>query len=199
MGVIAALCQPFVDGQAVLNAMPAGYDIDLAVGVQLDTVGQWVGESRNIQEPLTGVYFSLDITGLGLDQGYLQGPYDPSTGVVSLDDETFRTLLYAKVANNQWAGTVPSVYGVLAPVFPGGVVVLQDNSDMSMFIGVIGTTLNAAVTAMLENGLLDLKPVGVRIAGYIVSPTLPIFGLDVENSTISGLAVGSLVTPTGGR
>ena len=68
MGVVATLCQPFVDEQSVLNSLPGKYDLDSAVGVQLDAVGEWVGISRELAVPLSNVYFSLDIAGLGLDQ-----------------------------------------------------------------------------------------------------------------------------------
>ena len=202
MAVIAALCQPFVDGQAVLNAMPQDYDIDTAVAAQLDTVGLWVGQSRNITTPLTGVYFALDTAGVGLDQGTWFGPFDSTTGLTSLPDDSYRVLLKAKIANNQWAGNVPDAYVFLDQVFPGDQAFIQDNGDMTMLLGVVGSTpLNAVTYALLTNGYLDVKPVGVRI-NYYVTPSVvgaPIFGFDVENTTISGLDVGGWATLAGGR
>lgn len=199
---VAALCQPFVDEQTVIDAMPAGYDLDSAVGSQLDTVGEWIGISRDLQIPLTGVYFSFDTDGLGFDEGTWLGPFDSTTALTVLPDDSYRTLLRAKIANNQWDGTIPSAYSFLNPILGEDNLVIQDNCDMSMLMGVIGNVaLNAVTTALLENGYLDVKPVGVRINAYI-SPSIlgdPFFGFDLENTTISGFDAGAFATLTGGR
>lgn len=202
LAVVSALCQGSADQQQVLNSMPGLYNIANAVGAQLDTVGQWIGLSRNLSVPLTGVYFALDTALVGLDQGVWLGPFDPLTQLDVLPDDIYRTLLYAKIGNNQWDGTVPEAYKFMAAVFPSDTFFIQDNGDMTMYIGVVGPlALDAVHTALLQNGYFDTKPVGVRIAGY-VTPTLPgspIFGLDVENSIISGLGVGCWANITGGR
>ena len=197
---VTASVQPFADALAVLSTFPTLFDIDTAVGSQLDIVGEWIGASRELAIPLTGVYFAWDTAGLGWDEGYWQGPFDPSTGLVSLNDTDYRTLLLAKIANNLWDGTVPNAYQFLAPVFPDNLIIIQDNGDMSMYIGVLGPSLDAVKTSLLENGYLDLKPAGVRIAGYLTQsvPNAPLFGFDVENSTISGWDVGGWATITGG-
>lgn len=200
MAVIGVLAQHAADRVALLRSIPGLFDLDTAVGEQLDFVGQWIGQSRNLTVPLTDVYFSLDIAGLGLDEGSLQGPFDPTSGLVALPDESYRTLLRAKIANNQWDGTVPGAYQFLADLFPGNVLFIQDNQDMSMYVGIVGSVpLDAVSYALLTGGYLNVKPDGVHIAGYAMpsTPGTPIFGLDVENSLISGLDVGSLATITG--
>lgn len=201
MAVIATLCQPFVDIQAQLLAMPKLYDIDVAVGVQLDTVGEWVGASRNIQTPLTGVYFAFDTAGVGFDQGTWFGPFDNVNGLTVLPDDAYRTYLYAKIADNQWDGTVPNAYLLLEKALPNASLIIQDNGDMSMLVGVSEASLsNAVQVALLNNGYLDVKPVGVRISYYVApSTTGPLFGFDVENSIISGFNVGGWATLTPGR
>lgn len=201
MAVVTALCQPFVDELSTLNSLPAAYDIDIAIGVQLDDVGRWVGISRNIQTPLN-VYFSFDTAGLGFDQGTWFGPFDATSGLTTLPDDSYRTLLYAKIGNNQWDGTVPNAYTFLNKVLGADNAVIQDNGDMSMLFGYMGAVpLNAVTISLLENGYLDVKPVGVRINSYITPsvPGSPFFGFDVENPTISGLDVGGWATLTGGR
>ena len=40
---VAALCGASAGLQDLYGAMPAAFDLDLAVGVQLDAVGRWVG------------------------------------------------------------------------------------------------------------------------------------------------------------
>lgn len=193
--------QPFADALALLNTFPTLWDIDTAVGAQLDTVGQWIGQSRYLEIPLVGVYFAWDTAGLGWDQGYWQGPFDPSSGVVALNDTDYRTLLLAKIANNVWDGTIPSAYEFLAPVFPNNLLIIQDKHDMGMYIGILGPALDAVTTSLLENGYLDVKPAGVRIDGYVTQSVAgkPLFGFDAENSTISGWDVGAWATITGGK
>lgn len=200
MAVIAALLQPLADIKATIESIPSLFDLDVAVGVQLDTVGEWIGQSRYLSVPLTDVYFSLDTTGLGFDEGTWLGPFDPVTGLVALPDDAYRTLLRAKIANNQWDGTIPGAYRFLAAVFPGNTVFIQDNQDMSMYVGVVGPVpLDAVAYALLTGGYLDVKPSGVRIAGYVSPsvPATPIFGFDVDNSIISGFDIGSFANITG--
>ena len=201
LAVIAALTQPFIDMQNQVNAMPGLFDVDTAVGVQLDATGLWIGETRDLQVPLTGVYFSFDTSGLGFDQGTIFGPFDPTTQLDVLPDDSFRQLLYAKIANNQWDGTIPGAYTFMEPVFPGNQFFIQDNQDMTMLVGVIGpASLNAVSYALLTGGYLDIKPAGVRIDGYVTPsiPGDPLFGFDVQNSIINGWDESCIAIITGG-
>ena len=202
LSVLAVFLQPFADITATLEAIPAAFDLDLAIGAQLDVLGLWIGISRELTVPLTNVYFSFDTAGLGFDEGTWQGKYDPTTGLVSLPDDDYRTLLRAKIAANHWDGTIPDAYKFLETVFQGNTPFIQDNGDMSMFLGVVGSVpLTAVTTALLENGYLDVKPSGVRVSGYVTPSVLgdPIFGFDAENSTIGGFDSGCWANITGGR
>jgi hypothetical protein len=201
LSVITALVQPFADQQIVLESMPSAFDLDTAVAAQLDDVGLWIGQSRYLTIPLENVYFSFDVVGLGLDEGNWKGPYDPETGLVALNDDDYRTLLRAKIAANHWDGSIPSAYRFLDDVFGGNTPIIQDNGDMSMYLGVIGPYILTAVTlSLLKNGYLDVKPAGVRISGYVTASVLgtPLFGTDAETSTIGGLDVGAWATISGG-
>lgn len=117
MAVVGALVQPLVDQMNVLQSMPGKFDLDNAVGVQLDDVGLWVGVSRKIRTPLTGIYFSFDIDGLGFDQGTWKGPFDPDTGLTVLDDDTYRLVIRAKIGANHWDGTLASSAAILNSIF----------------------------------------------------------------------------------
>lgn len=199
MAMVSAVAGCFVDLQNLLLSVPGGFDLENAVGAQLDDVGLWVGVSRNIQTPLGGVYFSLDVNGLGFDQGVWQGPFDPSQGVTSLDDGTYRLLLKTRIGANHWDGTVETAISILNSIFNSDTqVFLQDNADMSITIGVVGKAPNAVFNALLTSGYIPLKPSTVRINYVFTSaPGAPIFGFDVENQYISGLDVGawSISTP----
>jgi hypothetical protein len=198
IATISATLQPMADAQAVLATIPGLFDLDVAVGSQLDEVGEWVGQTRYLSTPLTGVYFSFDTAGLGFDQGVWQGPFDPSTGVVALQDEPYRTLLRAVIAANHWDGTIPSAYAAWNIIFAGTgySILIQDFGDMTMLFGLIGPTLDSVTKALLTGGYLTLKPSGVKIAGYVIPSVegAPLFGFDVDNPTISGFDTGAWST-----
>lgn len=195
MAMVSLLAQWAVDRQNMLASIPGLFDIDDAVGQQLDWVGQWVGISRNLSIPLTGVYFSFDTAGLGFDQGTWLGPFDPTTGLVSLPDNAYLTLLYAVVAANNWDGTVPGAYTAWNTIFEplGYSILIEDGQDMTMTVALIGPTPDAVTLALFTGGYLNLRPAGVGITFYYTQsvPNVPIFGFDAENSSISGFDVGA--------
>jgi hypothetical protein len=117
VATLAAIAQCFVDVQNAVIGIPFEFDLDDAIGVQLDAVGEWVGITRNVKTPITGVYFSLDTANLGFDQGVWQGPFDPTTGLSSLDDDTYRLLIRAKIGANNWDGTLGTSAAILNGIF----------------------------------------------------------------------------------
>ena len=107
------MTRPLIDVAAATSGLITAFDIDSAVGVQLDILGLWIGRSRVVSQPISGVYFSLDTDGLGYDQGVWQGPYDPDSGYMYLSDETYRVILKAKIAINNWDGRNDSLPAIL--------------------------------------------------------------------------------------
>lgn len=217
LALITALTQCFVDNQNVVGELPDDYDLDNAVGVQLDRVGLWVGVSRRIATPLSGVYFSFGIVGLGFGQGVWRGPFDPATGIVNLDDETYRLLLRAKIGANHWDGTLAGSKAILANIFqtgtPGGelydsggygagpyggaegsgtFIFIDDHQDMSMTVGVSGNIPSALFLALLTGGYIPIKPAGVR-ANYEITSVdgAPLFGFGAQNPYIAGFGIGA--------
>jgi hypothetical protein len=165
MATLRATLQPFVDQQQLLAGMPQQFDLDTAIGTQLDQVGIWIGRSRFIQTPITNVFFSWDIPGLGWEQGTWQGTFDSSTGTTRLDDETYRQLLYAKVAANNWDGSPEGIVTILQTLFAnqGLGVTVVDNNNMSMSVNVTGTLNSLIFRALVSGGYIPIKPVGVSI------------------------------------
>jgi hypothetical protein len=169
--VSASVC-PFVKIQEVLLSLPVAFDIDVAVGRQLDVVGEWIGRSRRIDTPLVGVYFEWDGTAsVGWESGVWKGPFDPDSGLVDLPDDSYRTLLKAKIAANNWDGTVPQAYAIWTSAFGAeSTLLIQDNQDMSMVIGIAGQPMDIIEQALLLNGYIPLKPAGVRVQYYAIAP-----------------------------
>lgn len=183
-------------------AMPKDFDLDYAVGVQLDKVGEWVGRSRNIRTPLPNVYFSWDTPGLGWEQGYWRGQYDPVTGLTALADEPYRLLLRAKIAANHWDGTLGGAISILdvlmaginqdQPSNDGARFFVQDNGDMSIAIGLAGRLPDAVTIALLLGGYISVHASGVQATYQVVSVNrTPLFGWDMNNENVAGWGTGS--------
>lgn len=193
MAVIAALTAASADAQVLANQTPTLYSIDAAVGVQLDAIGAWVGLSRTLSIPLTGVYFTWDDAALiGWDSGSWQSTTDSPTGLVTLPDDAYRRLLRAKIAANHWDGTIPGATAVYLTVFNGAeTIVMQDLQDMSFILAFIGAPLTAIDQALLANGYMSLKPAGVRIV-TIALPVAPgpLFAWDTETAYLTGWEAG---------
>src|SRR5262249_20975851 len=144
--------------QAMLAKMTADFDLDTAVGVQLDILGLWIGRSRYVQIPIEGVYFTFHMPGDpdmrdGFDQGIWKGPYDPDSGVIAMPDDTYRKVLQLQAIANEWDGTLGSIQDAFNTVFPG--VVVQDRGDvpgglMSMDVLIPGMDMNSLLLGVLE-------------------------------------------------
>lgn len=183
----------FAAVQAFLATLPEAFDLDTAIGVQLDQVGQWIGQSRDVEVPLPNVYFSLDTAGVGLDQGVWFQTGDPTEGLTVLDDASYRLLLRTVVAANNWDGTVPGAAAALANLFndtetPGVQLSIIDNQNMTMTFLLTGTPPPAVFVALLTAGIIRLIPMGVGFD--VIVGTGPVFGLDIETPLIQGLDQG---------
>lgn len=195
--MIRAFGECFAAQQQTIASLPAAFDLDEAEGAQLDVDGEWIGRSRYVALPLENIWFSFDIEGLGWDQGNWKGPYDLDAGMSRLDDDHYRILLRAKIAANQWDGTLPSAKDALELVFGNGTLVfIQDNFDMSMTFGVAGKIPSAVSLALLAGGYIPLKPEGVKVNYSVISvDNTPLFGFGVENEFIAGWGNGSWGVP----
>lgn len=157
-GALSSICQTLQD-------MPRMFDIDHAVGEQLDMVGEWVGFSRRVSVPLTGVFFSWNTPGLGWNEGSWKGPFEASDGTVLLDDATYRTFLKIRIWTNYWHGdqgsAVAWAQAVVSGYF-GATVTLLDNQNMTANLYVSGSP-SAVVSALINQGFFPPRPLGVVV------------------------------------
>lgn len=198
---VDAVTAPLVAIQDVQEELRRGFDLDSAVGVQLDQVGEWVGRTRRLQTPLEGVYFAWDTPGVGWQEGAWRGLFDPASGMVSLPDDVYRTLLRAKVAANVWDGTRDGAYDIWESVFTDQVILIQDHQDMSIGIGIAGAPLSVVLEALLVRGLIPLKPQGVAVRYFAVPPVDAggaLFAWDCDSPALQGWGDGAwprILTP----
>lgn len=195
--------RPLTDTSTALQNLLTAFDIDSAVGVQLDVLGEWVGRTRIVSQPISGVYFSLDTDGLGWDQGVWQGPYDPDAGFTNLSDEAYRIVLKAKIAINSWDGQNDSLPAILETALEGSGLRMQivDNQDMTISVWVFPVTdislVSRELIAAIKQGYLTVKAAGVW-AGDIQTPSIEtpsvgnrFFGFDMDNEFIAGFDDGA--------
>lgn len=194
MATLQNVLQPFADLEVTISSMPTLYDLDVAIGAQLDTVGLWVGASRQLAVPLSNVFFSWNVAGLGWGQGNWHQDGTPTTQLVSLNDSDYRTLLYATAAANNWDGTIPGAYSVWNTLFAGtGIgILIQDFQDMSIGLALTGPTPTAVQQALFTSGQLSLVPAGVRVRWYATPPVpnVPYFAWGVNNANMAGWGTG---------
>ncbi|WP_404852172.1 DUF2612 domain-containing protein [Escherichia coli] len=151
----------------------------------------------------SGVYFSWDTDGLGYDQGIWQGPYDPDSGYTTLSDETYRIILKAKIAINNWDGRNDSLPPILDAATAGSGLRMQivDNQDMTISVWVFPETdisdVSLELIAAIKQGYLTVKSAGVW-AGDVETPSVEtpsegskFFGFDMDNEYIGGFDVGA--------
>lgn len=194
---IDLITRPFTNISIATSGMLNQFDLDKAVGEQLDILGLWIGRRRSISTPIANVYFSWDTAGVGFDQGSWQGPHDPDNGYTSLGDDTYRLVLKAQIAINRWDGTVGSLEDLLESIFDGTGIEMQiiDNQDMSITINAIALNglinTSAELIEVIKSGELTVKAAGVRVKTLnIVDPQHPAFGFDINSLATSGFDTG---------
>lgn len=195
--------RPLTDVSTALSDLITAFDIDTAVGVQLNILGEWIRRTRYVSVPISGIYFSLDTDGLGFDQGVWQGPYDPDSGYTALSDETYRVILKAKIAINNWNGQNDTLPPILDTALAGSGLRMQivDNQDMTISIWVFPdvdiSQVSLELIAAIKQGYLTVKAAGVW-GGSIEIPAVEtpsegnrFFGFDMDNDYIAGFDAGS--------
>lgn len=164
---IGLITQPLLDNQTTLLGLPDDFDLDDALGAQLDVIGLWVGMGRVVNSD--------------------------KDGVITMDDDTYRMVLRVKIQANHWDGTMEALPGIYAGLSAslGATIFVVDNFDMTMDIYVSGTRLSPLMRTIISMGLLDIKPEGVRVRNHIISSdTGKLFGFNLNNDFIAGFNTG---------
>ncbi|WP_066922806.1 DUF2612 domain-containing protein [Methylobacterium sp. CCH5-D2] len=181
-------------GNAVLD-LPRAFDIDEAVGVQLDAVGAWEGYTRFLSYPLPNNWFSFGDAARGFGRGLWYVATDPQTGITRLTDDTYRDLLRAKAVLNRWDGTVSGAAEVYDAFFASPntrVVVHADAGEGAVLLGVSGEIPPLHKLMLLAEDYLPARPVTVRGRTLVTTvDRAPLFGFGVDNAFIGGFGRGA--------
>jgi hypothetical protein len=146
----------------VLKGMDEAFDIDNAIGKQLDTLGVIIGRERALTfQPLNG--------------------FDPV-----LTDNYYRLVLKAKIAFNMWDGTIPSMYEIWSNIFgddPDLSLQIKDNQDMSFNAYITGYA-DQIQQDLVQHGYIIPKPQGVKV-NYIGRSKIPFHPYSAMKVTVS--------------
>lgn len=164
------------DAVTLSNSFYSYFDIDLAIGAQLDIIGKIIGVSRTVTFQPTP-FCSLGVPGV---------PYFSYPSPV-LDDDMYRLVLRAKILQNMWDGTLPSLYEMWDTLLPNARLVIRDNQDMTIIALVIGLSMQIQKD-LISNGYIVPKPQGVQMS-FIYSAE-PIFAYDLDSEEFKGYGEG---------
>ena len=137
IAMLTAYLRKLQDAQLVIEALDLHFDLNEAIGAQLDRLGDIVGRSRILA-------------------------FQPESRSALLDDDNYRLIIKAKILQNQWAGTIEDMANLFQQVFPDMQLKIIDHQNMSMEIQVTGLRDDLQLQ-MLNNGYVIPKPEGVSI------------------------------------
>lgn len=193
MAMVSFHAQAAVDLQDMMASLITKLDVDFAVGEQLDFIGQWVGISREVNIPISGIFFAWDDPdpSLGWDFGIWRPDNQPTT-ITTLPDDSYKVLIKAKIAANSWDGTTDGAYAIWDSLFPNFKILILDHQDMSYDLAFVGQPVDSLTKALITGGYIPLRPEGVMINEYIFPiDTNPLFGWDLDTAYVKGWDSGS--------
>lgn len=194
MAMLDLCLRPMVEAQDLVASFVADFDLDQAIGAQLDVVGKWIGRSRLVETPIRDPWFRFGESARGLGRGIWKDRYSPGTTLTRLDDDTYRRLLRAKIVANNWDGTRGAAEAAIRTFInqPDARVWLDERPDIGDALCCSGHWLPLVFCFMLEQNQIPVKVAGARRSYYFVSvDRSPMFGFGVDNDFISGLGVGA--------
>ena len=158
------------------NAFEPAFDLDNAVGVQLDTLGKIVGINRFVEDaiPKRRFGFEGDLTATTFDDAFTPLPnrapfrdlFEEKFTPLTLDDPQYRNLIRIKIAINNYAAFMASddrisIQDIVQLIFEGQAYIV-DNLDMTMTL-FISADLDIDFLSLIQNLDLLPKPQGVEI------------------------------------
>lgn len=162
---LGVLITPLMDAQELLTTMAEMFELDNAVGAQLDILGDVLGVKRLVN-------------------------FQPTNSADSaiLSDDDYKLVLRAKILQNQWKGTTDEVLKFWQAYLPGYPIQIIDNQNMTMDVIVRGLT-SSIQQDLVNNGYIIPKPSTVRLS--VTFSTEPVFGYDMETDFIQGYDEGN--------
>lgn len=188
-------------GNLLLNDIQNGFNIDDAVGAQLDILGKYVGFGRTYVDIsfIAGNYFGFieyiqgdipddvrgfsDYTDFETKEGETLDYSKVITGAIPLSDFDYRTLLKLKIVTNNKDASTKTIDDALFLFFELNLF-FEKVGPMTIFY-FYDVSLSNIVKFAFERDLLP-RPAGVLIGGTIPAVDGGYFGLPTYDDTILG-------------
>jgi len=174
--VVDLLANGAADIAAQILSLPHAFDLDYAIGKQLDIDGQWIGQSRTVSDVLIIGFFGFedDIVaepfgeeGNAAIGGRFYEEGEPFSGTSVLSDPEYRTILRAKIIRNHYDGTAQEIATALRYIF-NAPAYIRDPGNMGLTV-VVNSGISLVGQSLLTNFDLLPRPVGVSIDKIIYS------------------------------
>lgn len=206
--------QPLIDVSAATSGLVEAFDVDTAVGEQLDILGRWIGVDRTVAAPISGVFLEWDKERVGWDQGVWLGPYQSTDALTYLSDDVYRVVLKARIGINNWNGQNGTLPDILETALAGtGIkMIIVDNQDMSISVLIVidDEYLMSEIDRLIFDSGMNRGPLVTLPAGYVPSrydinpidklPAEFVFVIRAGLLTVkaAGVRVRETVTPSNG-
>lgn len=152
MAFFRMILQMVDDLRVFLESFLRHFDLDTAVGKQLDIIGALLGVSRTL-------------------------PINLVASERILNDDDYRMYIRARIAANIWNGSNENAIDLYNAVFPGMGLELRDRQDCTMSV-VIGGEATTLQIEMLQHDILIPHPAGVKIT-YEIPRAIPVTTTDI--------------------
>lgn len=166
--------------EAAAEAVRKSYDIDMAVGEQLNVIGRIVVAPRSFVGTIPmnpGIFDLTDGSEFGDDDAMFSAPTIDQDE--QLADDLYRLVIKAKIVKNNGSATIENILDGMNFLLPQAEVLrVTDGEDMSFSIEFYGQITNLERLALLNAGLVP-KPQAVRFNGFLEGFEMVEFG-DVD-------------------
>lgn len=169
------MAQPLFD---TFDAVRMSYDIDTAVGAQLDVIGRIVVIDRGFE---SFVVFDPDTyfggSGDACQFGGIDSQFESVGDVLSqeVSDAMFRVLIRAKIAKNNSDATLDGIADALSYITASSPIQVVDNEDMTFSVS-FGSELTDIERFVFNTFDVVPRPQGVRFLGYVEETAITQFG-----------------------
>lgn len=173
--ITPTMAQPLFD---TFDAVRMSYDIDTAVGAQLDVIGRIVVIDRGFE---SFVVFDPDTyfggSGDACQFGGIDSQFESTGSVLSqeVSDAIFRVLIRAKIAKNNNDATLDGIASALSFITESSPIRVVDNENMAMSVS-FGSELTDIERFVFNTFDVVPRPQGVRFLGYVEETAITQFG-----------------------
>lgn len=170
MAWLSVLLTPLIDAIKLNEDVKKAFDLNTAIGAQLNIIGKWLEQPRQVDFQ----------------------PTDGSSSV--LNDNYYRTVLKTKVVKNQWKGTISNFYSFWNVLFKGQPlqIYLVDNQDMEPVAIIWSSSVDQMMQDLIANNYIVPKPAGLGLTVRRIDSdtTFGFFGTE-----FTGFDTGTFWTP----